>query len=53
MNASNGTAYSGEGGEALAFDKAGNMYRGPVNVQTFVYKPGEGLTINFDDMKPL
>jgi hypothetical protein len=52
IDASNGTMYSGEGGEAIAFDKAGNMYRGPAGRQTLGYKPGEGLTIIFDNMKP-
>jgi hypothetical protein len=52
--AKNGTVFAGEGGEALVFDAAGNMFRGSLsNAAAFVIQKGGELLVNYEKLTPL
>ncbi|HEX5661253.1 MAG TPA: hypothetical protein VFX59_28885 [Polyangiales bacterium] len=45
--------YAGEGGEALVFDDAGNMYRGHLQDKAAFAREPSGLLIDYSKLKPL
>jgi hypothetical protein len=54
FNATNARVFAGEGGEALVFDAAGNMFRGNLsNRAAFAFGEGGSITVAFDLLKAL
>ncbi|HEX5661413.1 MAG TPA: hypothetical protein VFX59_29690 [Polyangiales bacterium] len=49
----NGSAYAGEGGEALVFDSEGNMFRGNLDNREQFPITREGIVLDYSKLKPL
>jgi hypothetical protein len=54
MGATNARVFLGEAGEALVFDRAGNMFRGRIgDAAAFVLQKGGEYLVNFDKLNPI